>query len=118
MVALWIIVLLLAIVVFIKIVGLAFAIIFWLVGTLLIAGLASAAAQSFIKYKGNFEFTLLSGLIGGVLGIVLAKALNVPGWLQWPHIGGFPVLWTLVGAFIVVAVAKVAAPLQRRGRRA
>src|SRR5690349_12700854 len=110
MIALWLIVLLIALIVIIKIVGFVFAVVFWLLGTLILAGLASWAAQSFLKYRGDFDFTMLTGIIGGILGIVLAKALGVPGWLQWPHIGGFPVLWTLVGAGIVVAAAKVFRP--------
>ena len=118
MVALWLIALILALIVFFKIVGFVFAVVFWLIGTLLLAGLASAAAQAFVKYRGNLNFTLLSGLLGGVLGIVMAKALGVPGWLQWPHIGGFPVLWTLLGALIVVAVAKVVLPARRGTRMA
>ena len=116
MIALWLIVLLITLIVFIKIVGFVFAIVFWLVGTLILAALASMAAQAFLKYKGNLNFTMLSGLAGGVVGIVLAKALGVPNWLQWPHIGGFPVLWTLVGAGIVVFVAKIANWGPRRSR--
>ncbi len=110
MVALLLILVLLALIVFLKIVGTLLGAVFWLVGTLVIAGLASAVAQSWLKYKGGFDYTLVSGLIGGVLGIVLAKALGVPGWLQWPHIGGFPVLWTLLGCVIVVVVSKFVLP--------
>lgn len=116
MIAVWLIVLLLALIIFIKIVGFVFSVVFWLLGTIILAALASLAAQSFLKYKGDINFTMLSGLIGGVLGIVLAKALGVPGWLQWPHIGGFPVLWTLIGAVIVVFVAKVSNFRPRRSR--
>ncbi len=118
MVALWLIALLLALIVFIKIVGFVFGAVFWLAGTLILAGLASAAAQSLLKYRGNLSFTLLSGLIGGVLGIVLAKVLSVPDWLQWPRVGGFPVLWTLVGAAIVVIVAKLVLPARQDTRMA
>lgn len=117
MIALLLILLLLALIVFLKIVGTLIGAIFWLIGTLVIAGLASWAAQSWVKYRGSLDFTLISGLIGGVLGIVLAKALGVPGWLQWPRIGGFPVLWTLLGCVIVVAVSKFVLPT-RAARKA
>jgi uncharacterized membrane protein YeaQ/YmgE (transglycosylase-associated protein family) len=118
MAALLIIALILALVVFFFLVGLVIKAVVWLVLTLLLAGLASLAAQAFVKYKGDLQFTMLSGLVGGVLGIVLAKALGVPGWLQWPSLGGFPVLWTLIGSVIVVLISKVVLPSRMTGRRA
>lgn len=118
MLALLIIALIVAIVIFFLVVGLIIKAILWLALTLLLAGLASWAAQSFLKYKGDFRFTMISGLIGGVLGIVLAKSLGVPDWLQWPSLGGFPVLWTLVGAGIVVLISKIVLPSSLTGRRA
>jgi hypothetical protein len=116
--ALLIIALILAIVIFFFVVGFVIKAILWLALTLLLAGLASWAAQSFIKYKGDFKFTIISGLLGGVLGIVLAEVLGVPGWLRWPSLGGFPVLWTLVGSGIVVLVSKIVLPSRLSGRRA
>jgi uncharacterized membrane protein YeaQ/YmgE (transglycosylase-associated protein family) len=115
--ALLIIALILALVVFFFVVGLVVKAILWLVLTLLIAGLASLAAQSFVKYRGSVQFTVISGLIGGVVGVVLANLLNVPGILRWPSLGAFPVLWAIVGSVIVVFVSKIVLPSRATGRR-
>ena len=102
----------------------ALVITWWLVQTLIglvlmlvIAALCSAAAQAIVKYRdGGFRFTLLSGVIGAVVGIVLAKLLGLP---TFPQIQGLPLVWTLVGSLIVVAGAKLALPRRRTrvGRR-
>ena len=82
---------------------------------LAIVGLASLAAQSLLGYRGaGLIFTMASGFLGAILGIIIARALGMP---SWPKIGGLPVLWTLVGAVIVVAIAKVALPRRGGGLR-
>jgi uncharacterized membrane protein YeaQ/YmgE (transglycosylase-associated protein family) len=79
-----------------------------------VAFLAGLAAQSWLKYPGGITGAFVSGLIGGVVGILLARLLGAPTLLT---IGGLPVLWTVVGAVIVVAIAKVALPQRADGQR-
>lgn len=71
---------------------------------LLIAYAAGAVAQSWLKYPGGFLSAFISGLLGGVVGLILAKLLHAPTLLT---ISGLPVLWTFVGAVIVVGANKV-----------
>ena len=87
---------------------------FWLVGqlvglvlTLFIAGLIGAAAGSWLKYKGGMLFSIGAGLVGAVVGTVLANVLNMPKLLT---IADLPILWTVVGSLAVVGAAKVIAP--------
>ena len=93
---------------------LAIVIGFWLIGQLvgialmlLLAGLIGAAAQALIGYKGGFLFSIVAGLVGAVVGTVLANALDAP---KFPTLFNLPLLWTTVGAIGVVAVAKAVAP--------
>ncbi len=78
---------------------------------LMLVLVASLVAQSFLHYRGGLTFTLVSGLIGGVVGLLLARLLGMPELLK---IGGLPVLWTFIGSLIVVAAAKLVEPGRRR----
>lgn len=108
--ALIIIALILALVLVLYLTAVLVKVVFWLILTLLLAVLASLAAQSFVKYRGGVQFTVISGLIGGVVGVALANLLNVPGILRWPSLGAFPVLWAIVGSVIVVFISKLVLP--------
>ncbi len=90
---------------------LAVVLVAWIIKTIVglalflaVAGLAGWAAQRFVGYDGGFGFTFISGLIGGVVGIIIQKALGAPSLIA---IGGLPLLWTLLGSVIVVGVAKL-----------
>lgn len=91
--------------------GMIVGLLFKLALLLLVAFVASAAAQALVKSKGGFIFTFVTGLIGAVIGLVIANLLNAP---TWPRISGLPILWTLAGSIVVVAVAKVALPARAR----
>src|SRR5215212_1824401 len=78
---------------------------------LLVALLAGFIARSVLKYNSSLQFTFLSGLAGAAVGWIIQAILGAPSLIK---IGGLPVLWTFVGAMIVVAVAKVVEPGRRR----
>jgi uncharacterized membrane protein YeaQ/YmgE (transglycosylase-associated protein family) len=88
-----------------------------LVWLLLIATLCGWIAESLLHYReGGIGTTAGVGLLGAVIGWVLAKVLHLP---LAPHIAGLPILWTLVGSVALVAGLRVAAPMRRlnSGRR-
>jgi uncharacterized membrane protein YeaQ/YmgE (transglycosylase-associated protein family) len=114
--ALIIIGLILALVLVLALAGMVVKAVLWLVLTLVLAVLASLVAQAFVKYKGDLSFTFISGLIGGVVGVVLVNLLNVPGFLRWPSLGAFPVVWAIIGSVIVVFIAKLVLPDRVTGR--
>jgi uncharacterized membrane protein YeaQ/YmgE (transglycosylase-associated protein family) len=53
------------------------------------------------RTAGGALATLLCGLAGAVVGIIIAELLGLPRLI---HIGGLPVIWTIIGAIIVVAL--------------
>jgi hypothetical protein len=79
----------------------------------LVALLAGVIANAVVKYNNGLTFTFVSGLAGGVLGLVLKAILGGPALLT---LGGLPVIWTIAGAIIVVFVAKVVDRGPRRSR--
>ncbi|MFN8559146.1 MAG: hypothetical protein U0531_18015 [Dehalococcoidia bacterium] len=93
--------------------GFIFKILFGLALLLVVALLCGWAAQSLLKYPGGLTTAFLSGLIGGVLGWILVALTPLPSLVV---IGGLPVVWTLVGAVVVVALAKLGLPAGRRRR--
>ena len=72
----------------------------------LIVLLCGFIAQAIVKYRGGLEFTLVSALIGGVVGLVLQWLL--PGG-RLLTISGVPVVWTILGSVIVIFIAKLTA---------
>jgi len=93
---------------------------FWVIGKvvglalmLFLAGLIGAAAGSLLNYRGSFLFSVAAGLIGAVVGTVIANVLDL--W-KGPELFNLPLLWTVVGSALVVGVAKVVAPNEDRRR--
>jgi uncharacterized membrane protein YeaQ/YmgE (transglycosylase-associated protein family) len=70
---------------------------------LVVAGLCAAAAEYFLGQKEGVGETLLIGLIGAALGVILAVILHLPLFA----IAGLPVVWTIVGSMIVVGILKL-----------
>jgi len=70
---------------------------------LLLAGACAAAAEYFLGEKQGVGQTLLIGLIGAALGVILAALLHLPSLA----IAGLPIVWTIVGSTIVVGILKL-----------
>lgn len=51
--------------------------------------------------KSGILELLLTGLVGALVGTILARAAGLPRFIS---IGGLPILWTIVGAIIVALV--------------
>ena len=81
---------------------------------LLIAGIAGALGKAIAGfYPGGFLVSIVLGFIGALLGVWIARSMHVPEPLLI-SVGGtkFPLVWSVVGATLFVAVVG----LLRRGR--
>jgi uncharacterized membrane protein YeaQ/YmgE (transglycosylase-associated protein family) len=77
----------------------------WLV-LLVIAGICGSIGESIAGYShGGCLTSVALGFVGALLGIWLARLMHLPNLLA-VHVGGsaFPVLWSIVGSAIFVAV--------------
>jgi len=73
---------------------------------LLVAGICGSLARALVGYShGGCLVSVALGLIGALLGTWLARALGLPELLSL-QLGGetFPVLWSIIGAALFVAV--------------
>src|ERR1700739_2691680 len=74
---------------------------------LLIAGICGAVGQASVGFsRGGILVSIALGFIGALLGMFLARNLNLPEPLAI-DIGGavaFPVVWSIVGAALFVAI--------------
>ncbi len=73
---------------------------------LLVAGVCGALGQAITGYsRGGCLVSIALGFIGALIGIWLARALNLPE-LFTIRIGGtnFPIVWSIIGAALFVAV--------------
>jgi len=69
---------------------------------LLVAGICGALGQAISGYsRGGCLVSIALGFIGALLGMWLAQLLKLPELLS---IEGFPVVWSIVGAALFVAV--------------
>jgi hypothetical protein len=82
---------------------------------LVLAGIIGAATGSLLNYKSGLLFSVGAGLVGAVVGTIIANILNLPGFLGF-ELFNLPVLWTALGSALVVGVAKVVAPNEDRRR--
>ena len=76
---------------------------------LLIAGLCGAIGQALTGYtRGGCLASIAVGFIGALIGVWLARAFGLPE-LFVIHIGGagFPILWSIIGGALFVAVLAV-----------
>ena len=82
---------------------------------LLIAGVCGALAQSITGYShGGCLTSIVLGFIGALLGSWLARQANLPELLNL-KIGdqSFPVVWSVIGAALFVAVLSLIAGRRR-----
>lgn len=73
---------------------------------LVIAGVAGSIGQAIAGYStGGCLTSIAVGFIGAYIGVWLARAINLPVLFN-VNIGGtgFPVLWSIIGAALFVAV--------------
>ena len=73
---------------------------------LLVAGICGALGQAIAGYsRGGCLVSIVLGFIGALLGTWLARLLKLPD-LFLVQIGGqgFPVIWSIIGASLFVAV--------------
>ncbi|HTE84107.1 MAG TPA: hypothetical protein VK821_05190 [Dehalococcoidia bacterium] len=100
-------------IVFVLLLFAVFAVVGKLLGLVLflvIAALCGAVAEYFLGFKEGVGETLLIGLIGAALGVVVARILHLPLLLP---VFGVPIVWTIVGSFIVVGILKLASGNRR-----
>ncbi len=82
---------------------------------LLIAGVCGALAQALVGYShGGCMVSIVLGLVGALLGSWLAKLVGMHEILA-VQIGGqsFPVVWSIIGAALFVAVLSLLTSRQR-----
>jgi len=82
---------------------------------LLIAGVCGALGQAITGYsRGGCLVSVALGFIGAVLGVWIARVMNLPELFS-VAIGdvAFPVIWSIVGAALFVAVISLIARPRR-----
>jgi uncharacterized membrane protein YeaQ/YmgE (transglycosylase-associated protein family) len=83
---------------------------------LLIAGICGAIGQAIVGFsRGGILASIALGFIGALLGFWMARGLNLPEPLAI-NVGGeatFPVVWSIIGTALFVAVISL---LTRRPR--
>lgn len=73
---------------------------------LLIAALAGAVGQAFAGYDvGGCLVSTAVGFVGAIIGMWIARGLGIPAFFV-ADVGGveFPVVWSIIGAALLVAV--------------
>lgn len=73
---------------------------------LFIAGIAGSIGQAIAGYStGGCLTSIAVGFIGALIGVWLARTLNLPVLFN-VNVGGtdFPLLWSIIGAALFVAV--------------
>ena len=86
---------------------------------LVIAGICGAIARAFGGgTRGGFLVSILLGFLGAVVGMTLARTLHLPTFAALA-IGGhsFPIVWSIVGGFVLVAGAHALMRLRHRSWR-
>jgi uncharacterized membrane protein YeaQ/YmgE (transglycosylase-associated protein family) len=80
---------------------------FELIMYLLIAGVCGAVARAIGGgTRGGFVVSVLVGFLGAVVGMTVARTFHLPTFVA-VAIGGhaFPIVWSIIGGFILVAAA-------------
>jgi uncharacterized membrane protein YeaQ/YmgE (transglycosylase-associated protein family) len=82
---------------------------------LLVAGVCGAIAQGIVGYThGGCLVCMALGFIGALLGSWLAELMGLPEPFMLQISGkNFPVLWSIIGAALFVAVLNLLTPRRR-----
>jgi uncharacterized membrane protein YeaQ/YmgE (transglycosylase-associated protein family) len=82
----------------------------------LVVGLIAKAIMGF--HRGGLLTAIGLGFIGGLIGVVLANATNLPELLS-VNVGGtsFPVVWALIGTILLIAIVSLVTGSGRFARR-
>lgn len=83
---------------------------------LLIAGICGSLAQSLTGYShGGCLVSIVLGFVGAMLGTWLARTMGLHELLS-VQIGNetFPIIWSIIGAALFVAVLQLFSARQRR----
>lgn len=82
---------------------------------LLIAGICGSIAQALTGYsRGGCLVSIALGFVGAILGTWLGRLLGL-GEILAIQFGGqsFPIVWSIIGAALFVALLNVVRPRQR-----
>ena len=90
---------------------------FWgFIVLIIIAAICGAIAQAITGYSmGGCLVSTAIGFIGAIIGMTMARALNMP--LLWSaNIQGenFPIVWAILGAVIFIIIISLIVPKHRR----
>ena len=83
---------------------------------LAIAGICGAIGEAIVGYaRGGLLVAIALGFIGALIGMQIAKAANAPELLNI-EVGdhAFPVVWSIIGAALFVAVISLLTPRRVR----
>ncbi|HUO83686.1 MAG TPA: GlsB/YeaQ/YmgE family stress response membrane protein [Thermoanaerobaculia bacterium] len=82
---------------------------------LLIAGICGSIGQAISGYsRGGCLVSIAVGFIGALLGTFLSRKLGLPELFR---VEGFPIIWSIVGAALFVAVISLIGGSRRRRAR-
>jgi uncharacterized membrane protein YeaQ/YmgE (transglycosylase-associated protein family) len=73
---------------------------------LLIAGICGAVGRAIAGgSRGGFIVSIAVGFVGALLGSMMAHSFHLPeGWVVIVDRHPFPILWSIIGAAVFVAV--------------
>jgi len=84
---------------------------------LVIAGVCGAIGRAIAGSGGSFIVSIAVGFIGALFGTFIAGYMHLPELLMVRVEGrGFPILWSIIGAALFVALVHLASGSRRRLR--
>ena len=84
---------------------------------LVVAGICGAIGKAIVgDARGGLLVSIALGFIGALFGVALARALHLPELFALSFSDGttFPIVWSIIGAALFVAVIHLFAPARVR----